>query len=39
MKFLYVAHIPFVLLFLAFTITLALRSLLSRDREGAEPRP
>jgi hypothetical protein len=38
MKFLYVAHIPFVLLFLAFTIGLALRSPLSRDHEKAEPR-
>lgn len=27
MKFLYVAHIPFVLLFLAFTLGLAFRSL------------
>jgi hypothetical protein len=35
MNFLYIAHIPFVLLFLAFTIGLAIRSLLSRDREGA----
>jgi hypothetical protein len=38
-KFLYVAHIPFVLLFLAFTIGLALRSLLSRDREGGSATP
>jgi len=43
MKFLYVAHIPFVLLFLAFTIGLLFWSLQpnrdrpqpSRDREGA----
>jgi hypothetical protein len=33
MKFLYVAHIPFVLLFLAFTIALALRSLLNRAHQ------
>ena len=32
MKFLYFAHIPFVLLFLAFTIGLAIRSLTEPSR-------
>ena len=35
MNFLYIAHIPFVLLFLAFTIGLVFWSQPSRDCKGA----